>query len=250
MMKKQIFALLMCIVMCVSAAAYASAEDMDAKPVTGLSVIGEPYYDNEDGDYLGYVFGNILDENGNKLLENDWILLDCSDDYEDRADLVIVLRDMGDHNLYGFFDKQSRCFCEPRFESISFFTDNEAKLVAVCEDEQWGFCDRTSGETVIPCQYDGIYEDFRNGYAIVVKAFYDDDMEWYDVYEEYLLIDERGESVAFPDGISPFSTPNEAGYLVILSLEDNLFGIGDTQGRIIIQPLYENEPVLQLAYAE
>ena len=243
MRKSRFCILLLCILIGVSTAVPASMEDMDAESGTGLAVVGEPYYEDEDGEYLGYVYGNILDENGEKLLENDWILLDNADN-EDLDDLVIVLQDTGESYLYGFFDKQSRFFCEPRFAYISFFTNNEAKLVAVCEDELWGFCDRATGELIIPCQYDGVWDDFRNGYALVIKA--SDDF-W---SEEYLLIDQRGEAVAFPDHVMPFSAPNESGYLVIASADDELYGVGDVHGNIVIPPTLEEEPAVQTAYAE
>ena len=207
--------------------------------VHGYKVLGTPdqFYDQNRR-----VRGSILDAENQPVLDGEW-LLELLNDIKGCEDIILVIDP--DNDLYGYFDTQSGFFCKPRFEDVSFSTRNEERLVAVSLDDDWGFCDRSTGEMVIPCQYDGVYDDFTNGYALVIM---ETDWEEDATDETLLLIDESGSEVRFPQGVTPFSVPNQAGYCIIMDDSSGLYGIGDVNGTIIMQPCEKKMPELMNVY--
>ncbi len=205
----------------------------------GYAVTGVPC---EDFEMNGYVYGTIINETGQPVLEGNWIIVDNSE-ISGCEDIIFVMEDTDEKLLYGFFDRQSGFFCKPIFDEVSYYTKNSENLVAVqSADELWGFCERSTGEIVIPFRFDGVCFDFENGYAVVIEAG-----ESFDYDERYSLVDRKGEQIVFPDEIMPVSPPNEAGYLIISAGMDGyeLYGIGNTNGEIVVYPCYEEEPSLE-----
>lgn len=204
----------------------------------GYRVTGVP---DEEFDLNGYVYGNIIDGTGLPVLEKEWLIGDLSD-IEGCEDIILIIDDSSEMNIYGFFDRSSGYFCEPKYDGISLYTQNSEKLIAVSCNELWGFCERNTGRILIPICFDGVFCDFQNGYAIVIE-------EGKSLYysEEYSLINQSGEPVLFPEDIMPVSTPNKEGYLIIADYTDEnpLYGIGNTKGEIVIQPCYMEEPSLE-----
>ena len=197
---------------------------------------------------------------------------DWEDDYsdgityevDDKAgnNIVIVKKycdDKEEPEAYGFYDKQSGFLQMPMYEEISEYTDRDEPLIAVCQNQHWGFCKRDSGELVIPCVYDDV-DDYVNGFAIGSSGE-QDDMFFADQYE---LFDREGKVVSFPDGMNPigllsidevwldqegkvisFSDGIHSVDLfgidtVVLIMQRNgtdyLFGLGSTDGKIILEP--------------
>ncbi len=177
---------------------------------------------------------------------------------------IVIVEEYGDEDpekpeLYGFYDKESGFFQMPVYEEISGLTNQNEPLIAVCLDGHWGFCQRDSGKLVVPCVYDGVF-DYVNGFAIG-SIGESDDMFFADQYE---LFDREGKMVSFPDGMNPvdllsidevwfdqegkvisFSDGIHSVDLlgidtVVLIMQRNgtdyLFGLGSTDGRIILEP--------------
>lgn len=198
-------------------------------------VIGTPYGQPNEYENNGRILGNIFDEHGQKMLPKEFVIEDLSD-ISGCEDIILVIENDTMEPLYGYFDRQSGFFCYPQFECVSLYNNNEEPLIAISKDGKWGFCNRSNGDVVIACQYEEVYRNFSNGYAIVVQT---EVSESY--YEEYILIDRHGKIVIFPDHIIPITTPNIAGKLVIAdcSNESPLYGIADTTGAIVVGPCYE-----------
>lgn len=160
---------------------------------------------------------------------------------------------------YGFYDIQSGFLQMPMYEEISEYTDRDEPLIAVCQNQHWGFCKRDSGELVIPCVYDDV-DDYVNGFAIGSSGE-QDDMFFADQYE---LFDREGNVVSFPDGMNPVDLlradevwfdqegkviPFSDGIhsvdllgidtiVLIMQRTDTgyLFGLGSIDGSIILEP--------------
>ena len=197
---------------------------------------------------------------------------DWEDDYsdgityevDDKAgnNIVIVKKycdDKEEPEAYGFYDKQSGFLQMPMYEEISEYTDRDEPLIAVCQNQHWGFCKRDSGELVIPCVYDDV-DDYVNGFAIGSSGE-QDDMFFADQYE---LFDREGKKISFPDGMNPVDLlrTDEVWFdqegkvisfsdgihsvdllgidtiVLIMQRTDTgyLFGLGSTDGSIILEP--------------
>ena len=239
---KKLWLLLVLILILLKNVVFAESDHMGfviSPSIHGYKVAGTPdqYYTRNNR-----VWGNILDAENKPALEQEW-LLEYLGNIEGCEDIILVIDP--EDELYGFFDTQSSFFCKPSFEDVSFSTRNEERLVAVSLDDYWGFCDRSTGEIVIPCQYDGVFDDFTNGYALVIM-----ETDWEeDANEEtLLLIDESGCEVRFPKGVTPFSVPNQAGYCIVMDDSSGLYGIGDVNGTIIMQPCEKRMPELKNMY--
>ncbi len=186
---------------------------------------------NYKDDY-GYIFGTIIDIQGNTLLPNEWWIDDTSD-IVDCEDIIILIDKNHKNQKFGFFDKQSGFYQEPLYDGISFRTRNDEALIAICTDDKWGFCRRNDGKLVIPCIYDD-FEDFRHHYAIGILT--NDDAN--QLSDRYLLIDYDGKPVLFPNDVFPVTPPNESGFLIIMKVNSGmeLWGIGTINGDIVVDP--------------
>ncbi len=204
----------------------------------GLKI--KPDWENSDSDGITYEVDNEEDSN------------------------IVIIKKYGDEDkekpeAYGFYDRQSGFLQMPVYEEISKFTDPNEPLIAVCVDQHWGFCKRTSGELVVPCVYDEV-DDYVNGFAIGSIGELDD-MFFADHYE---LFDREGKVVSFPDGMNPIDLLDTDdvfldGEGTVVSFSDGihsidlfgidtlvlimqrngtdyLFGLGSTDGRILLEP--------------
>lgn len=207
--------------------------------VTECGLKSEPDWEYSDSDEITYIVDAETDNN---------------------IAIIKVYSDIFEKpEAYGFYDIQSGFLQMPMYEEISEYTDQDEPLIAVCQNQHWGFCKRDSGELVIPCVYDDV-DDYVNGFAIGSSGE-QDDMFFADQYE---LFDREGKVVSFPDGMNPVDLlradevwfdqegkviPFSDGIhsvdllgidtiVLIMQRTDTgyLFGLGSIDGSIILEP--------------
>lgn len=100
-------------------------------------------------------------------------------------------------------------------------------LSAMTKNRKFGYINK-SGETVIPFEYDGAYS-FRNGRAVVYKAFGDD--------AKAALIDKKGQFIIpfYYDYISIQSDPEP----ILFVMRDGKWGLCSLQGDVLVDCDYD-----------
>lgn len=91
--------------------------------------------------------------------------------YEDIQEMplgIFAVKENGD--FWGFIDSTGKVICEPQFEEIGLFYEDES-LIAVKRSGKWGFID-LSYTTVIPFDYDELGTAFYRGVIPVNKNGY------------------------------------------------------------------------------
>ena len=218
---------------------------------TNGTVIIEPQWEYAEPFFAGIA---LVSHNSEPFVSCADGLIDMSGEYilspnymiETSAMFYIIASDQCDELLYGYYDVSSHYFQQPTFESIwNGQQESSNDLIAAQKNGKWGFLQRATGKIVIPLQYDDIIEDFTNGFALVCNEL--SNANSIGAYDQYLLINENGESVQFCDGIMPVSAPSEEGIVVIIGLaqaEDQrnvwggktVYGLGKVDGTVVISP--------------
>lgn len=212
--------------------------------VTERRLKSKPDWENSDSDGITYEVDN---EEGNN---------------------IVIIKKYGDEDkeepeAYGFYDIQSGFLQMPIYEEIYESTGVNEPLIAVCVDQHWGFCKRDSGELVIPCIYDWV-DGYVNGFAIGSMDFLSEDSEDEFFDDKYELFDREGKVVSFPAGMNPIelldiddvffdgegtvvSSSDGIHSIDLFGIDtlvlimqrngtDYLFGLGSTDGRILLEP--------------
>lgn len=189
----------------------------------------EPVYDMIDAGYDGYYYGG------------------------EHTGIWIVFQDGDDDHSEGFFDIPSGCFSGVKYASVWPWISN-SQLIPVMGGEDFlaGYADRTTGELVIPYQYESVDPGvFNDGVASVSYV------DTRGNALKYHLIDEKGDFIRLPDGISStYAGSYSCGRIVIVD-ENERYGYADGQGNVVIQPqfkgardFYEDRAAVCLAEGE
>lgn len=181
----------------------------------------------------------LEDRNSLMALINDEGEVFLTSDYIYETELSYIFSNK--QGEWGFYDKRSG------YQSLMFDyvydldCTEENSPILVEKNGKIGYLNRTNGDILIPFRYIYIAEfsQFRNGYAVVGK-------EEPNAKDGRLvtLINEQGEEQYFPDGVMPVSfvyndkivirKENPDGYQ-----ERPFYGLGDIDGRIVIEPQFD-----------
>lgn len=119
---------------------------------------------------------------------------------------------------------------------------HEKRLLPVYggEEGEMGFIDRETGELVIDCLYVEPCGEFREGFALVFPM----------AEGEYLLIDERGEELLLPEGITAdWRSEFSEGLSPVLDTKSGLYGFCSLKGELMIDARYEDVCAFSEGYA-
>lgn len=134
----------------------------------------------------------------------------------------------------GFFDITSGFFSGLKWYGVYPWV-SESHLIPVIDDTyRAGYVDRTTGELVIPCQYDAVDpSNFYGGVASVIPI----DQEGNET-DECILIDETGAIIPLPEGIHAVRYEGAFDDRIKVRNEEELFGYADIHARVIISPQF------------
>ncbi len=214
-----------------------------------VSIYPEDYDPQTDGPLEPDDCDGIIDRRGDFVLPPAYSLLmgEGSSDFggnetgiwlvHRRADNLWGLDEEGEeillrHARYGFFDIPSGCFSGLKWDDV-WYLYSDSRLIPVVDDHRVGYADRSTGETVIPCQYYGLDPDnFHEGVASV--AFMDDDGNPLD----FFLIDETGAEIPLPEGIHSLYASCASEGRIQVENEKKLEGYADLRGNVVIPPQF------------
>ena len=175
----------------------------------------EPFY-SIDGGYDGYYYGGK--DTGI------WLVLRKADGTEDS------------NGIMGFFDIPSGHFSGFHWSDVCQWC-SESHLIPVMDyGYRVGYAERSSGEMVIPCQYDTVVDpsNFYGGVAAVYLIPDDEDEE----NEDIILIDETGTKIPLPEGIHAVLFEGAFDDRILVVNDEGLYGFADSQGNIAIEPQF------------
>ena len=138
----------------------------------------------------------------------------------------------------GFIDKKSSFFQRPIYDSVfDEFSICESDPILVLKNNNYYYASRDSGlQSIGPVfNHENPYMEFVNGYAVIDITDYSVDRPDYC----YVLIDSSGNTITFPEYISPYGFVNEKGLVRIYHNQRKKFGIGNVYGEMILEPNYE-----------
>ena len=151
--------------------------------------------------------------------------------------------------LEGWFDIESGYFSGLVWDYVWGWISDDRLIPVTDETFRSGYADRSTGELVIPCQYNPVDPSpFYGGVASVslVKEEFD---EYGNPYmSSYYLIDETGAEIHLPEGV--FAVPYEGAHdgLVLVANQADastfvpdegvLFGYADVRGNLMIEPQF------------
>ena len=142
-------------------------------------------------------------------------------------------------NRVGFFDIPSGCFSGLNWRDIWPWV-SDSRLVPVIDDTfRSGYADRTTGEMVIPCQYEATDPScFYGGVASVFAIDEDYDETGNRGRSACYLIDETGTEIPLPDGIHAVIYEGAFFDRVMIQDDAKLFGYANASGQLVITPQY------------
>ena len=168
---------------------------------------------------------------------NQWILPPVlAGNWED--DGLFIFQTFDDH--WGFYNDETQFLYGPDNISIMTFNASQGQLLTVEQnDGLYGFMDCYSGNMVIPCQFNGLYDEVGcyNDYVLAANEIVTDDY----VSPVYYLYDRNGTLISFPNNIMPYSHV-ESGFVIIVQRtgHDSLYGLATCKGDIVIDPIFPN----------
>lgn len=218
-----------------------------SKYVARVSMKSDLYSTKKEFNY----FDGLIDRNGAYILSPKYCIMETDNSY-------YVVQESNGESLFGYFDKESGFFQQPRYENIRdnfpYFMHYERDArIAVKENGKWGFIYRETGEVALPFIYDDILFTFCNGYALVVQkektvetltdSF---DMKMKEL-EKWLLINEQGLPLKQMKNYFPVSGLTNCGTFIIgktIEIDqsmgeyyyEELYGLADINGEILITP--------------
>ena len=147
-----------------------------------------------------------------------------------------------DNQLEGWFDIPSGYFSGLVWDGVYPWISESNLIPVIDETFSSGYADRTTGELVIPCQYESV--DPSCFYGGVASVSFVDELG---NATGYFLIDETGEEISLPEGI--YAVPYEGAYGGLVMVADHrdvygvyeegtLFGFVDVQGHLVIEPQF------------
>ncbi len=153
------------------------------------------------------------------------------------------------NQLEGWFDIESGYFSGLIWEGVWGWV-SDSKLIPVTDETyRSGYADRTTGELLIPCQYESVDPScFYGGVASVSRLDENIYITGEGTCSAYFLIDETGKEILLPERI--YAVPYEGAHdgLVMVSDQEDvnryvhsdgaLFGFVDTQGNLVIEPQF------------
>lgn len=137
-------------------------------------------------------------------------------------------------NKQGFFDIPSGFFSGLIYDGvdIEFYFDMDPELIRVVMDGKLGFANRTTGEIVIPCQYDPFDSRDFMGDSCMVRPLHTD------VADGWLLIDRTGREIPLPENCYATGYFSD-GLAPVWNSKTDLCGYIDRQGNAVIEPKYQ-----------
>ena len=142
-------------------------------------------------------------------------------------------------NRVGFFDIPSGCFSGLNWEDIWPWVSDSRLIPVIDNTHRSGYADRTTGELVIPCQYEAADPScFHGGVASVSMVDEEYDETGNRSRSAYHLIDETGSIIPLPEGIH--AVIYEGAFLNRVMVEDDSgrYGYADVAGHPVIAPQY------------
>lgn len=173
---------------------------------------------------------SILDKNGEQKFELAPIkgseVVSCSQSFEDGL-LYIQLED----GKRGYLDTSGKVAIEPNYDKAYDFSEGLAVVGKELKDStevktEYSVINK-KGETVFKIKegYDLENHQYQNGYLYVQNE------------DRCILLDKKGEIIKFPAKIKDIEMYNDK--YVIFSNDENLRGVANMEGEIIIRPKYE-----------
>ena len=196
-------------------------------------VIADQEDDNNDDGY----HEGIIDRNGCFVLEPFYCIDEGYDGGyyggKDTGIWLVLRKDEVNDESMGFFDIPSGHFSGFHWSDVCQWC-SESHLIPVMDDEyRVGYAERSSGEMVIPCQYDTVVDpsNFYGGVAAVCLIPGDED-------EDIILIDETGTKIPLPEGIHAVLFEGAFDDRILVVNDEGLYGFADPQGNIAIEPQF------------
>ena len=153
------------------------------------------------------------------------------------------------NRLVGWFDIESGYFSGLVWYEVWGWISDSRLIPVIDETYRAGYADRTTGELVIPCQYQSLDPScFYGGIASVSLEEEEFGENGNRTCSAYFLIDESGEAIPLPEGI--FAVPYEGAHEGLVMVSDHedanfyvydegaRFGYVDVQGNPVITPEY------------
>ncbi len=168
---------------------------------------------------------------------NQWILPPVLADIWE-YDGLFIFQTFNDH--WGFYNDKTQFLYGPDNISIITYNASQGQLLTVEQnDGLYGFMDCYSGNMVIPCQFNGLYDKvgWYNDYVLAADEIVTDDY----VGPVYYLYDRNGTLISFPNDIMPYSHV-ESEFVIIVQRtgHDFLYGLATCKGDIVIDPIFPN----------
>ena len=186
-----------------------------------------------DYDWLDYDCMGVIDRAGNWVLAPEYSL--CSGQsaewFGGKDEGIWLVNQWESSDLSGFFDIPSGTFSGLKWYEVWHWC-SDSRLIPVIDGENYtsGYADRSTGEMVIPCQYNGWGPaNFNDGVATVAG----EDGEGNQT-TPWQLINEQGETIPLPEGYeSDYANDFSCGRIAVVS-PDGLWGYADREGKITI----------------
>lgn len=182
----------------------------------------------------------LIDQNGAYILPPQYNIIEEQDIFH------ISQQDEQGNALCGYWDKASGFYLPPQYAGVrdnfpyySMRPHDQFIAARSPETGKWGFLHRSTGEIVLPFEYDDILFTFSDGFALVVQ-----EEEMMDVWQ---VIDQKGQPVEYGEGIMPVWGPTANGIVIIAkaavteeekqnALWGDIFGLANSEGKIILSP--------------
>ncbi len=158
---------------------------------------------------------------------------------------------------FGFINTDGKVVVQPQFDDVSDFFENG--VAAVCKNSKWGLIN-SSGKIITEPQYDvvyGFYDGFmrvrkgtkygflKSDGSVLLECNYDNAYDFNDEYAAvkkgtvWELIDKSGNFKSFD-----FDEIKSPALGMVPVKKDNLWGLSDINGKIILEPKYTNMSAL------
>lgn len=172
----------------------------------------------------------IINIDGRMIVPPEYYIYSDDGDEETPSDLYIVSL-VGDTPLSGFFDTKSGVYSGQKWHEVLARLSCDHLVPVLDENGRAGYASRVTGELVIPCRYEGVFPGaFSQGVAVAAYS---------DGTGEYFLMDEEGNIISLPDGITAvYAALAQNDRIVIQETETQLYGYADLSGRIVIPPRF------------
>ncbi len=191
----------------------------------GYAIVGmDGYYDDQ----------GLIDETGAYIFQPVYDYVDWGTIGYDTwvyNDVYLIGKD----GLYGWFDPESGYISGLCWEHVESWDDSPYVIAGV--GDRCTFVHRATGERLLP-----LMDMFTFGFSDE-RA-----MCWLDKEKRFLIVDQEGRIIQLPEGVKADADAYACGLLIVQG-DNGLYGYVDVEGRVVIEPQYEDVDFFTDGYA-